>query len=505
MMNFQNNNDPSHGFSDSKLLLIILLFFALFINGTSQNRPLDSSQIVAQIGNKTITVEDFLQRSELTVRPVYLKDKNTAINNLIAEKTLALEAEGSATEFLNKPGIAGKLRGIKEQMMREALYYEVAFNKAQVDTTEINKVYRSSMREYELEFYVLKSKDLAQKVQTVLDSMPELTDKMFEEFAGAIDKKPVHRINYNDNEDDVIHKALYSELLDTGTVLGPLRLNDGNYIIMKVTDYIDYPLISSEDQRLRWNKVQNKLHQAAASKLWQEFQADLMRGKKVEFDPNSFEVLKNLAFEMYLSSDATDSINFQIAEIVPSKPEINPNAPFFRIDDQTWTIDDFKRELLAHPLIFRTRNLTKDNFAEQFKLAVVDLIRDYYLTQESYKRGLDQSPEIDRTLAIWQDALIAQNQIKTVLKEAVSNGIINDDPEELAKYRETYIKKLQAKYSSNIRINLKVYEQISLNKVDFFAYRPGMPHPTTIPAFPVLIQSGDLTYAKQTIDSTKHK
>jgi len=224
MMNFQNNNDPSHGFYDLKLLLIILLFFVLFISGFSQNKPLDNSQIVAQIGNMTITVEDFLQRSELTVRPVYLKDKNTAINNLIAEKTLALEAEGSATEFLNKPGIAGKLRGIKEQMMREALYYEVAFNKAQVDTTEINKVYRSSMREYELEFYVLKSKDLAQKVQTVLDSMPELTDKMFEEFAGAIDKKPVHRINYNDNEDDVIHKALYSELLDTGTVLGPRQL-----------------------------------------------------------------------------------------------------------------------------------------------------------------------------------------------------------------------------------------------------------------------------------------
>jgi len=505
MMNFQNSNDPSHGFFDPKSLLILPLLFVLFINGFSQNKPLDNSQIVAQIGNKTITVEDFLQRSELTIRPVYLKDKNTTINNLISEKILALEAAGSATEFLNKPGIAGKLRGIKEQMMREALYYEVAFNKAQVDTAEIKKAYRLSMREYELEFYVLKTKDLAQKVQTVLDSMPDLSNEMFKEFAGVISKKPVHRINYDDTDDEAIHKALYSELLDTGTVLGPLRLNDGNYIIMKVTDYIDYPLISSEDQRLRWNKVQNKLHQAAASKLWQEFQADLMHGKKVEFDPNSFEVLKNLAFEMYLSSDATDSINFQITEIVPSKPEINPNAPFFRIDDQTWTIDDFKRELLAHPLIFRTRNLTKDNFAEQFKLAVVDLIRDYYLTQESYKRGLDQSPEIDRTLAIWQDALIAQNQIKTVLEEAVSNGIINDDLEELAQYREIYVKELQKKYSPKIWINRKIYDQISLTKVDFFAFRPGMPHPTTIPAFPVLIQSNDLTYANQTADSTKPK
>jgi hypothetical protein len=118
---------------------------------------------------------------------------------------------------------------------------------------------------------------------------------------------------------------------------------------------------------------------------------------------------------------------------------------------------------------------------------------------------LDQSPEIDRTLAIWQDALIAQNQIKTVLEEAVSNGIINDDLEELAQYREIYVKELQKKYSPKIWINRKIYDQISLTKVDFFAYRPGMPHPTTIPAFPVLIQSGDLTYAKQTIDSTKHK
>jgi hypothetical protein len=473
------------------LVTFIIFFWIILVD----DQP--DETILAKIDKKEISVKEFLLRSELTIRPTNFKNKQTTLNNLISEKILALESGRNDVEALN-PLVRLKLKGIREQLMRDKLYYEVAFNEVDLDSNEINTTYKLSMREYALEFFTIGNNDLAKRIETTLDSLPELADAMFNEVEEVLGKRPIHTVGYNDPDDEVVHEALFSHPVKLGAVLGPKKLGNGDYIIMKVLNWVDYPLVNSEDQHLRWEKVKEKMHRREAGKLWRSYQASVMKGKKIEFDKQSFSMLASLAMNKYLSSDEDDSLVARITEIPNDETEIDLTLPFFTIDNKQWTIDDFKVALISHPLVFRTKNLNKNNFDEQFKLAVVDMIRDYYLTQEAYGRALDASTDIDKTVEMWQDAYLAQDQKKQIITSALQQGFISDaDKPGMLNYWQAYLRDLQNKYSNEIKVNYNLFNTISITNVDFYAIRPGVPYPIAVPGFPTLISSQDLKYAKK--------
>jgi hypothetical protein len=477
-----------------KVLLVSTLLLLQLASAQSKSED----GILAQIGEKKISVEDFLQRSELTPRPNNFKGKNVTLNNLITEKLLALEA-GLDRKLSPSPALQGKLRGIKEQLMRDRLYEEVAFNKVELDPDEVKSVYRASMREYELEFYTIHHKELAQRIKAVIDSVPQLSEEAFKEVEQILGKKPLHTMSYKDPDDEVIHEALFTSILDTGSVVGPLRLENGEYIMMRVVNWVDHPLISGEDQQIRWKKVQEKLRETKALKLWRSFQTNTMKGKTIEFDRNTFNAVSNLAMGYYFRKNGNDSLDFQHPEI-PAIPlgrlEVDPGTPFFTIDSTVWTLDDFKKELAAHPLIYRTRDLSESNFREQLKFAIADMVGDYYLTKEAYRRSLDKSEKVNRVVEMWEDSFLAIAEERNILKSAEERGIIDEhDNASKLKYLESYLRDLQKKYGNSIWINRQELEKISLTDIDLFAWRPGVPHPVAVPAFPILINSENLEYA----------
>ena len=454
-------------------------------------------KILATVGTKKITVKEFLDRSELTIRPNNFKDKNTTLNNLICEKILALEAERKR-EQLEVPRLQNMLKGIKEQLMRDKLYYEDVDKKVNISTQEISNAYKYSTREYEVEFFTIRDKELVHKITTALDSVPELSNELFATVGEALGEKPVHKINYKDPDDDVIHQALFSHDLDTGTVIGPLALSNGDHILMKVITWVNYPLISGEDQRVQWNKVAKKLHEQKAAELGKAYLAKVMKGKKLEFNRESFNTITKFAMEYYLNKKKDDSLNLQMTEIPSLKPDMDLRAPFFTIDGKVWSIKDFQKEVLSHPLVFRTTNIDSSNFQLQFKLAVVDMIRDYYLTQEAYKKKLDTSEDVIATTKMWEDSFLASNQLKSVMDSVVEHGAVaNTDVTGKINYRVSYLQALQKKYSPMIKINYALFNTLSLTKIDMFAMRPGVPYPAAVPAFPAFILSENLDYAKK--------
>jgi hypothetical protein len=458
-----------------------------------------NNKILAKIGDKEISIKEFIYRNEFTVRPKPFKDKNIALNNLIFEKVLALEALQNSDLALNR-GLLGQLKGIKEQQMREKLYYEEAFDKVELDTAEVINAYKLSIREYELEFYALRNKEQAQKIEAVLDSFPELTSEVFKELEETLGKKPVHKVKYLDPDDEKINEALYSNLLDTGDVVGPIKISNGDYIVMKVLNWTDYPLIGGPEQLERWDKVKEKIHLGKAGKLWGSFIAGVMKGKRIEFDKETLKILSDLAYEHYLKNNQDDSLSITLTEIPSSEQEINPDAPFFTLDNNTWSIDDFKKELISHPLVYRTKYLDQSNFNEQFKLGIVDMMRDHFLTQEAYKKSLDNNEDINKNVEMWKDAYLAAAEQISVINSAIEQGIVKED-DNLARseYWENYLYDLQKKYGDSIRVNYNELDKIKLTDIDFIAFQPGVPYPVVVPRFPMFIRSNKLDYTNQEI------
>ena len=470
------------------LLLPALLSLQISV---SQTKPDDT--ILAKIGEKTISVDDFLQRCELTIRPNNFKSKNTALNNLVSEKILALEAVQS-TRLLDSPAFQGRLRGIKEQLMRDTLYAQEAFGKVQLDTHEVKNAYIASTREYEVEYYTISNDELAKRIELAIQSAPQSADTVFRELEAIVGKKPVRQVKYEDQEDDVIHEALFTRRLDLGSVVGPLKLSDGSHILMKVLNWVDYPLVSGQDQQLRWKKVQDKLSQTKAKKLWRSFQAGVMDKKRIEFDRQSFDILAGWALGRHLTNKTkNDSLRSRPSDHPSAGPQIDLNAPFFTLDNKVWTVGDFEKELMSHPLVYRTTNIDSSNFREQFKLAVVDMVRDHYVTQEAYRRSLDESEDVYRIVEMWKDAILAADQEKIIINSALEKGIIHEnDRPGIRKYWISSVRALQQKYSGMVQINYDLLDKISLTNVDLFAWRLGVPYPVVVPEFPIFISSGNL-------------
>ena len=457
-----------------------------------------SGKTLASIGSKKISVSDFLYRSEFTVRPLRFKNKNTTLNNLITEKILAIEAEKSNSSALHNQVFLRKLNGIKEQLMREKLYKLKADDKVKLDSNEVFQKYKTSMRQYEVEFFVIDNDSISQAIGENLKRHPGSAGSVFRSLEKKIGKKPVKKVKYLDQDDDNITKALFTSLLDTGAVVGPIKLHDGNNILMRIKNWEDEILFSGEDQKTRWIKVAEKIHQTKALKLWDEYMLGVMKGKKIDYNEDVFFKLAKHAYQYFLKKNPPDSVEIRINEIPKIEDVVNLKSRFFTIDGKAWTVEDFKQELLSHPLVYREHFSDQKTFTKQFLYAIADMVRDHYLNKEAYKLSLDTLEDINKTVDIWRDSYLASSQEKDILDSALKKGIITkEDNIGKLNYWETYLTGLQKKYSDSIKIDYKEFNKIKLTKIDFVAFKPGVPFPTIVPKFPIFISSENLEYAKK--------
>ena len=130
----------------------------------------EKSNIIARINDRLITKEDFILRSEYTIRPSYCKSNNQIhkkiiLNSLIAEKLMALEVE----PYISPENFSDNfLMGIKEQYMRDYLLKDKVYSKIEIDS-EINKQYlKNSTRTYKINFLAIASLPVANSIDMLI-------------------------------------------------------------------------------------------------------------------------------------------------------------------------------------------------------------------------------------------------------------------------------------------------------------------------------------------------
>ena len=483
-------------FTSLALMIHLLLY-------SCKKEKIEETALV-KIGDNTISVKDFKYRAEFTIRPNRFYDKNVVLNNLIAEKLFAAELPED-NELINGEDYQGFIKGIKEQAMREELYYHMAFNKAILDSTEILKNYRMSGYEYTVQFYRINKESVADTITKRLQTRNP--DDVFSELEEHLDMKPIHNIKWDDPDADIIHDALFSERIKPETIIGPLKLNKNDYLIMKVMDWKYTPTIGREDSQLKWKKIEENLKQKKANKLWKNYIKALMKGKRIDFNKDVFHKLSDLFYDIYTTQAKKQALTLQ-KEIVEtdtniislkmmSNDESFLQQRFFTIDNNDYTVEDFKKLNRSHPLVYRNKYLNKNDFKKQFRLAIADLMRDHYLNQEAYKESLDNHYKVRKKVTTWEDAIKARYHIHEYMQSVKKRSDFN---ESLMKgdinYISIYADSLYNKYKKSISINIEELNKIHLTKVPLVAMQSRVPYPIAFPNFP--------TYTvKSTIDHFK--
>ena len=110
----------------------------------------------------------------------------------------------------------------------------------------------------------------------------------------------------------------------------------------------------------------------------------------------------------------------------------------------------FKTEILSHPLVFRKPDLDQSEYLQQFRLAVIDLVRDHYLTKEAYAKNFDQLDSIQKNVSMWKDAYLAIEHRSKVLSRQKEKLQADQPSGNFHKLMNPYITDLKNKYQDEI-------------------------------------------------------
>ena len=225
-----------------------------------------------------------------------------------------------------------------------------------------------------------------------------------------------------------------------------------------------------------------------------------MKGKEINLNKEVFIPYTNSIRDQFFRSkdekeSAISNALFEQGEFLSLK-DIEPldnkyqELTLFTIDGDDWSVKDFEENLASHPLVFRKKKMNRSEFSNQFKLAIVDFIQDYFLTKVAYDMELDKTEVIKLNESLWADSFSAFQSAKgwmSAQEDSASQHIL----------MKPVIDILQKKYSSQISINMNLFESINISSVDMFVKQGNVPYPVIVPSFPSFTNDSYLDYGSK--------
>ena len=489
-------------------VLSICLFVLIMSCSTKES---SSENILALVDDKTITVDEFVRRAEYTIRPPYCNKNNRlhkkiVLNSLIAEKLLSLEA-GDDNAFISSPEVQMQMSGRKEQAMRLVQFYEDVYDKVEPDSSEIKKYIANIGRKYKIAYFNVDDPSLARQYQVFLENK----SKTFEEVHSLVSPLaaiPNRTVSFETYENDVILDSLFSKKLNVEQIIGPVEIEKNQYMFIKIIDWTHQPIMTDKALQEKWKQVDDRLRLRDSSIAYKEFVANVMKGKQIEFEPKTFKKVVNLMGPVYFipaekKKELTKNAIFKTGDEETNFTEFQSElkklygAPLFKINNDIWTVEDFVRELNSHPLVFRDKSIKPQQFGKQMQLAIGDLVRDKYLTEQAYKKGYDKKPYVTHTVNMWQDHTNYMYQKTQYLKSLNADSLLlRQSVKVIDIYLNSYVDSLQTVYSDLIQIDLNKFDQIQLTNIDMSVIQKNVPYSKPVPGFPLITTDARFDYGQ---------
>lgn len=490
---------------------IVLIPFIFNISSCGKKaEEIPTDQILARIDDRILTVDEFLQRAEYTIRPDYCSmdnyiHKKIVLNSLIGEKLLALETN-EETPLLKNEGFLAYIRGRKEQAMRQVLYEQDAYNQVELDSAEIRTAFNVAGRVYNVSYFSLSDREKVKAVADSLESDKWTFNELYREIWGG-EEPAARQVRWEEKNHPAIERVLFMSAPEKDQVVGPVQVDEENYIFMQINGWTDSRVITEQTMRQRLFDVKEKLTRNHAAHIWSDRVQDIMKDKHLEFSEEIFWKMNEIFFNRYYITDKEkkDTFNrkfWQGKDVELTIEDFEDEAkilndPFFTIEGTIWTVKEFKELLASHPLVFRDRKIPAEEFPKQFKLAVVDLIRDKYITDVAYEKKLDQHQSVQIITKMWEDALLAYyNKLQYLDRITEGNKVDVASEGQVKRYMNPYIDSLQIKYTDRIEINMDAFEKIRLTHIDMYVTQRQMPYQTVVPSFPTVTTDNRLDYGR---------
>ena len=478
--------------------LIIVLFVYLGCNNPTEKPPNVPINILAEIGNKTITVNDFIKRCEYVPRPVYCRGDNyihkkISLNSLIAEKIFSIEFDRKNYETTNDQ--KNFIQGQKEQSMRQLMLKRFGFDKVKIDTSHIRFLSMLSNRRYEIHFINLDPKHketlLNLPLKSSIDDISTLLNLKI--------KSTKKIINKNDNMINEVKQILYFSEPVLNALYGPFKTQENSILCFEVRGWNKNVDITEKQKKDTWDETIKVYSEELAKKYYGKYVSNLLKGKSIKFDPEIFPLFSKKLSKIYLieknkkeavienriwnQKEETEFASFDDIRKMKNQVILTHGQKQYKISE---LLDLIKK----HPLVFRKKSININQFSNELKYAVADLIRDVYITKEAYSLGLDKNILVINNEKKWEDYIKSLSLNNLIIKK-------NSPDSTPTKKLIMIVDSLQNEYSDIIKIDTDKFEKIKLSTVDMSVMYSNQPYTKLEPDFPIITNDHILDYGQK--------
>lgn len=392
-----------------RFFLMTVLASIIFIFPYCNKSEESDSELLARVGNRSITVEEFVKRVEFSTLPKGMSVENfqgrrDVLDLLVGEKLYAIEAEKKAVQ--KDPVLRKKVRVIESAAIGRELYRDEVRKKVRVDEEEVREAYQRMKTKHIVRYIRTSSLEEAESWKGALDGGIPF-EKLLEEVFGESAKQEFQRAEVEWGElEESLEDAVYE--LSVGDISSIIEASTGYYILMLENRIQDVMLTEWEFESKR-KSVEKTLRQRKEAARSAEFVRLFMEDKHVKLKGKPFsamtaELEKQIDFDSEVEGDSQPKIQM-LAE-----PELRllQNQLVDVLDEVlvefkggSWTVVEFLEKLWLQEVLINRKSPRA--FRGGMQEAIRAMVRDELLAGEGYRRGLDRRASVRDEVKMWRD------------------------------------------------------------------------------------------------------
>lgn len=410
----------------------LILFLALPLVLRSQ--PVPDDAVLATVAGDVITAGEFRARYALGVFPYKDQERLAPVlrlqflYSLIAERLLAAEARRNGFEaedrFRRNRDMA------REMFMRDRLFRDSVRAAVTVTEEDIRSRYVEDQQNIQYEFLFSPLEENIRGLHRLLRAgVP------FDTLLTAQRKDNPATQPRESSLDAGFEQRL--AVLAPGEVSVPIAAADGWYIVRKM-DYGN-PFRSEDDLARRRKRIESQIRAEREAEATKAFVARLWHGRRVTFAEEPYRAIGQALLQDYRSQAAADTSELLFPSLFPFdslrvlwSTRLDEDFLSFTAEEGSGHADGRPPEFpAAMPLGEALDNLQKTDFRleaedlqqfpELYRIRMRELADRWLLTQEAYRLGLDRHPDVQRDVAMWSAAGLAEMIPELLWEQFIAN------------------------------------------------------------------------------------
>ena len=494
-------------------VLYIYIFFNLvlctFIFASSKNDTTTSidynrafkseigNTILAQVGEKKITVREFLASYEFG--PAFTKreknSKSRYLKYMIDEKLLALD--GYKKGFADSARVKNLLSAIKGDLSTDQLFNADIFDKIKISQPEINKALKEKKFTYRVKWLYAPNKDSLYYYLSHLNSgfsFDSLFDMQLKDSVYADQRSmKVNKFNLRMQNLDMFKTV---DTLKAGEISKPIHGSDGWYIVKLIDVWKDAIVTQS-----KLNKEEDDA--VKALKLNQSDSLSDVYVKKIMLEHNpviqgrAFDILRSymgdfvLPKKKFLAWKLEERMQKELNHFDTLTKSEFPKLKLIDLNDGSLSLDDFLKWYKMRDEYLKFDKTDFNSFSASLEKLIWQMVRDHLLIRRAYSRGFQNKEIIKQQLNWWKDkivyAVVRDNLAKTVKLNIESPSSLKSkyNNKKQILIEKTYRKLQQLRKEYKVKINeevlseLRVHDYDDPRTIDTYIVKKGgiFPHP----------------------------